>query len=193
MSRPLVFFDLETAGLEPEAEIIQISAQAVTWPCLEDLDEPFNVKIKFDETRAHPKALEINHYSAKVWEREAIPMGTALTQLSMWLCKYASIEMTSKGGRPYKLTQMAGYNSENFDSERLQRAFKTYGIFYPAHYRTLDVLQLVAWDALIEGLMAPSLKLTDVCERFNLSTENAHDALADVRMTIEVARTLLSY
>lgn len=188
--RPLVFFDLETAGLEPDAEIIQLAAIAIEWPTFQELGT-FERKIQFDESRAHPKALEVNHYDRAVWAREAEGQGTVLMAFSQWLRPFTCIPMTSKAGKPYKLAQMVGYNSEGFDSERIQRAFKNNGIFYPAHYRTLDALQLAAWDALDTGLVGPSLKLTDVCERMKLSTTGAHDALVDVRMTIALVKWIM--
>lgn len=192
ISRPIVFFDLETGGLEPTSPIIQIAAVAVGFPSWEEYPFPFEKKIMFNEADAHPKALEINHYDRTVWDREAESLGMVLTAFSMWLRNYSCIELVSKAGRPYKVAQLAGYNSEGFDSSRLQAAFRNNGIYYPAHYRTLDVLQLAAWEALETGLAAPSLKLSDVCTRYGISVLGAHDALTDVRMTIELAKRIIT-
>lgn len=192
MGEPLVFFDLETAGLSPSAPIIQLSAVAVDRMTWEELIPPFNKLIKFDESLAEPRALEVNHYSPERWEAEAESLGSVLTSFGNWLRAYTSIPMTSKRGTPYYLAQLAGYNTESFDGPRLRDAFKTVGLFYPAHYRTLDVLQLAAWDAMRKGELATSLKLSDVCDRYGISTEGAHDALADVRMTIKLAQAILT-
>lgn len=192
MGEPLVFFDLETAGLSPSAPIIQLSAVAVDRTTWEELIPPFNKLIKFDEALAEPRALEVNHYSPERWKAEAESLGSVLTSFGNWLRAYTTIPMLSKRQSTYYIAQLAGYNTESFDGPRLRDAFKQHGLFYPAHYRTLDVLQLAAWAAMRKGELAPSLKLSDVCNRYGISTEGAHDALADVRMTIKLAQAILT-
>jgi DNA polymerase III epsilon subunit-like protein len=191
MARPLVFFDLETGGLDPDAPLIQLSAVAVSLPDWKEQLPSFNSLIKFDEAQAEPKALEVNHYDPQRWENEAKPLSIVLADFATWIRAFTSIPMQSKRGSTYYLAQLAGYNTEAFDSPRLRAAFRDFGLFYPAHYRTLDVLQLAAWDALRLGEIAPSLKLTETCHRYAIPTDGAHDALADVRMTIALARKIM--
>ena len=66
----LVVFDLETGGLETHRPIIQIAAIAID----EDFNERevFEVKVKFDETKACPDALRRVHYRRAEWKRSAV-------------------------------------------------------------------------------------------------------------------------
>jgi DNA polymerase III epsilon subunit-like protein len=193
MGRPIVFFDIETSGLGPAAEIIQLSAIAVDRDTWEPLIPSFNKLLTFDLERAESKALELNHYDEERWKREAESPTSVLKSFGDYLRAWATIPMTSKGGRPYYLAQLAGYNTEAFDAPRLRDAFKAAGLFYPAHYRTLDVMQLAAWVEMRKGELCPSLRLGEICYRYGIDGEGAHDALADVRMTIALAKALLDW
>jgi oligoribonuclease (3'-5' exoribonuclease) len=73
----IVFFDLETGGLDPRRHpIIQIGAVAV------DADlvaiESFEIKVQFSRKKANRDSLRKNHYQPGVWAREA-----ATTQVRM--------------------------------------------------------------------------------------------------------------
>ena len=63
-----VYFDFETSSLRPDMENIQIAAVAIN----EKWEETgvFQSKIKFDESKADPEALALNHYSREFWEKK---------------------------------------------------------------------------------------------------------------------------
>lgn len=83
-----------------------------------------------------------------------------------------------------------GHNVSGFDAPRLQNAFKEMDAFLPASFQTLDTMQLAVWFAQIAGNVFNGFGLTDLCTALGISVDGAHDALADCRMSIEVAKTL---
>ncbi len=62
--------------------------------------------------------------------------------------------------------------------------------FFPFSYHVKDTLQRALWffDEHPELTRPPSLKLSVLCEYFGIVTAGAHDALADVRMSVAIAR-----
>ena len=98
----LIFFDLETAGLEPKQHpIIQIAAIVVD-STLREL-ESFEAKIRFDESEADPKSLSKNRYDKKQWKREALDPAIAASKFSKFLRRHVTHDMISKDGKPYQV------------------------------------------------------------------------------------------
>ena len=196
----LVFFDLETAGLDPEQHpIIQIAAIAVDSE-LSEL-ESFEIKVRFDEAEADPESLSANHYSKKVWEREAVPPLVAARRFSKFLRRHATFDMVSKKGEPFQIAQLVAHNGERFDGPFIHAWYRKLKLthpklFCPARYMVLCTKQRALWlfdeD---KGLTPPaSYKLGTLCEYFGvrLKPEEAHDALNDVRATVELYRAMAS-
>ena len=190
MAQRIVFFDLETGGLDARHPDIQIAAVATEG--LVEVDV-FEAKIQFDARAADPEALKINSYDAKLWQKEAQPERVVVAGFATFLNKHATLERTAKGsGRPYQVARLAGHNVLGFDAPRLNTLFKRHGVFLPADtFRPLDTLQLAYWSAAKLGLEPSNFKLATLCETFAISAEGAHDALADVRMCVALARALL--
>lgn len=182
-----VYFDLETGGLELSHPITQLAAVAINekW---EQVGR-FQAKLQFDVKDADPQALLVNHYDAEIWRLEAKPPRLVAAAFSEWLGSYKDIPMTFQcTGKQYRVALLAGYNAATFDSPRLKKLFSDHQLFLPAHQRVLDVMQAVMWLDHISGSLESSYKLGDVCGRLGVDLKDAHDALADVRATIDVAK-----
>lgn len=185
----LIVFDFETGGVAEHHPNIQLAAVAVDagWNEI----ECFQRKIQFDVTAAQPEALAINHYDAAVWEREAVPESQVVGEFGAFLNRHRSIEMTSKQtGKPYSVARVAGYNAATFDGPRLRQMFARHDAFLPAHPQVLCVMQRALWWLDETGESIDSLKLGNVCKRFGIEFPDAHDALADCRATVALAREL---
>jgi DNA polymerase III epsilon subunit-like protein len=170
----IVVTDIETGGLELHHPIIQIAAIAT----LKGVEvDSFECKIEFDPEECEAEALTINHYSPEAW-LDAIPMKEAISRLAIFYKKYAQTTRKSKKGWKYQVAIGAGYNS-HFDTDRLFYRARGLGIFLPVDPRFLDVMQLALWKLHLTGY-----KLTDIATHFSIPTDNAHDALADVRLTL---------
>jgi DNA polymerase III epsilon subunit-like protein len=193
---PIVFFDLETGGLQLENPIIQLAAAAVS-PAWEVL-ETFERKIQFEVSQCEPEALQGNCYKDSVdWAKDARPEGEVMRDFKGFLDKYRCVLQTSqRTGTSYKVAILGGYNIATFDMERLKAAFKRHSLFLPVQYNgILDVLHGVIWHfaGLEEGApRAANLRLTSVATHVGISTEGAHDATSDVRMTRLIAQWLLT-
>jgi DNA polymerase III epsilon subunit-like protein len=183
----VVYFDLETGGLDMGHPIIQAAAVAVDGQGREL--GSLNLRLKFDEAAANPEALALNHYKRELWE-EAIAPTHAVAAFASFLNEYKCVENISKRtGRPYRVARLGGYNASTFDYPRLKRLFD--GAFLPADPRVLDVMQLAFWYFQWHPKSRPSnLRLATVCEHFGIPLEGAHDALEDVRATAKLALTL---
>lgn len=181
-----VYFDFETSGLHAEAQNIQLAAIAVNekW---EEL-ETFERKIKFDESKAEATALSLNHYNREVWEKEAMDERVVQGQFNEFLNRHKSITCISKRTqRTYKVARLAGHNS-SFDKDLLR---KMYGeAFCPAHPLVLDTMQLAMWHFQNKGPQSDKFTLTAILKHLQIPIPDAHDALADVRGSIALAKAL---
>ena len=184
----IVFFDTETGGLELHHPTIQIAAAAVDMRDGKDLGA-FECKIKFNPAECSERALEINSYDPDVWEREAIGPAQAVHDFFDFLRRHADMDMVSKRGRPYQVARLGGHNIANFDIPRIRNlaaeAFMPACWWYP-----LDTLHLALWHYVASDDPPPNYRLTTLAEKLGIATDNAHDALADVRLSAAVALKL---
>jgi DNA polymerase III epsilon subunit-like protein len=181
-----VVFDFETGGLESQPSI-QLAAIVVVDATGKEVAQ-FEQKIRFDVAACDPKALEINRYSAEAW-KDAISPSAAADRFATFVKPHCCIEAFSKRtGRPFSVAKLAGYNAVTFDWPRLKALFADR--FLPCSYHVRDVMQRAMFWFDEHGKKPKDLKLTTVCEYFGIETENAHDALADVRMTAQLAERL---
>jgi DNA polymerase III alpha subunit (gram-positive type) len=192
----VVFYDLETSGLDKDVnQIIQIAAIAMEiegnkW---EPIDET-EFKMKFDMDKATSEALEMNSYDKDVWEKQGLDQSHGVNKFNKFCRTYADVKRVSKKGRTWYSTRTAGHNIINFDAPFFRKAAADHGTFCPMDYsEAMDTRQLAMWELCgWRDRKAPEdFKLTTLAEYFGISSEGAHDALADVRINIEVAKQLL--
>jgi DNA polymerase III epsilon subunit-like protein len=190
----LVFLDLETAGLETWRPIIQIAAIAVTSSLFEL--EFFEAKVQFDEGLAAPRALNKNHYSHQRWNREALPARKIAERFAEFLERHATIDVARPRRRTYQVAQLVAHNAA-FDGAFLQAWYERLGMFLPGHLRMLCTMQRAVWLFHEDKSLTPpaNYKLGTLCEYFDvrLRPQDAHDALADVRATVELYRAMTAW
>jgi len=193
---PIVWFDTETSGLDPNKhQIIQFAAIAQD----DENEEELELKIQFNEEEADAKALEVNRYSREAW-KDAVSEYDAVGVIARFLQRYRSVQMVSKAGHPYTLARLAGHNVR-FDCEFLRAMFRRHSTFLPADsYRPLDTLQLALWRTVRDGKFPQDYKLGSLLEHFGtifgdydvrLIHSHLHDALWDVRATMWLGLKLL--
>jgi len=178
-----VYFDLETGGVQNEP-VIQLAAVAVD-DSFQELGS-FNRKLIFDPAECDQRALEVNGFSPEVWA-DAISPAQCVAEFSKFLKPHSSVEMISKRtGAPYMVARLAGYNALTFDLPRLRNLYGN--AFFPCSYHVRDILQraMFFFDERAENEKPKDLKLTTVAEHFGIETDGAHDALFDVRLTVQV-------
>lgn len=181
--------DTETGGVEDHHPTIELAAIAVRgW---EEVAH-FEQRIRFDVEKCDPEALAMNSYDPKAWEDAVAPMD-ALRAFAFWCRDFADLKKVSqRTGTPYNVARVSGWNV-SFDCRRIERGAKGAGLFLPADtYQALDWLQIARgyfWD---QETRPDNLRLTTVAEFFGIPTEGAHGALADCRLTLAVARRMVS-
>lgn len=190
----MVFVDLETGGLETWRPIIQIAAIAVT-SSLREI-ESFEAKLRFESRFVDPKSLRKNNYSPERWSREARSAREVATSFAEFLCRHATVDVVGAGRGGYQVAQLVAHNAA-FDGPFLQAWFQRMGLFFPGHFRVLCTVQRAVWLFHEHKTLTPprDFKLGTLCEYFGvpLRAEDAHDALVDVRATVELYRAMHNF
>lgn len=191
MDDRIVFFDLETGGLEPgKHPVIQFAGIALdgAWNEVEALE----FKIAFNVSAAEPVALAVNHYSAEAWAEARHP-GLAVSAMGDFFRRHSTLRKLSKAQRPYTVARVAAHNAR-FDCDHLGAFFKARNVFCPAAlYEPLDTLALARWVTFLAAGPGPvDHKLPSLCAWLGIEHQDAHEALADVRATVHVARKLIA-
>ncbi|MGB1249977.1 MAG: exonuclease domain-containing protein [Candidatus Promineifilaceae bacterium] len=185
----ITFVDLETGGLDANRHpIVQIAAVTVN----HDFSSyrTFERKIKFDVSQADPESLAINSYDEALWAEEAVEEQAAAHDFAVFLKRAADIPKVSRKGNTYKVAQMAAHNAP-FDRGFLFAWFKRLDMYLPGGWHVIDTMQLALLHNTLHGTCPPSLKLSDLCDFYDIAFDNAHDALADVMATARLGRHLL--
>ncbi|MBR2997024.1 exodeoxyribonuclease I [Candidatus Saccharibacteria bacterium] len=187
------FYDLETSGLSPrEDRIMQFAGQRTTLD-FKPLGEPVNLLIKLsDDTLPSPGAIMVTGITPQATLADGVSEAE--------FCKYAQEEIFTPD------TISLGYNTVRFDDEFIRHLF--WRNFYDPYewqwqdgrsrWDLLDVVRItralrpdgINWPETKDG--QPTNRLELITKLNGISHENAHDALADVTASIEVAKLLKS-
>jgi DNA polymerase III epsilon subunit-like protein len=191
-SAKIIFFDLETAGLNPKRHpIIQVAAIAVN----EQLEPigAFDAKIRFDERKANRNSLRKNHYRRGLWAKEAEEPADVAKHFAQFLRRHASVPMLASDGSCYHVAQLAAHNAA-FDGAFLRVWYERLGLFLPARHQVLCTLQRALWyfHEHTELSVPVDFKLATLCQYFGIDfhAASAHEAFADVSATLDLYRAL---
>lgn len=188
----IVFFDLETTGLDPRQHpIIQIGAVAVDAKLA--AIESFEVKVQFNRRNANRNSLRKNHYQPGVWARQAVPPRVAAERFADFLRGHATTPMLAADGATYHVAQLAAHNAA-FDGPFLQAWYARLKVYLPAGRHVLCTMQRAMWH-FRERPDEPrprNFKLITLCKYFGvpLHAAAAHEALADAEATVALYRRL---
>lgn len=192
MDDRLVFFDLETGGLNPKRHpILQIAAIAVN----RDLQplEAFEAKVRFNVGTANRNSLRKHHYSAGIWAQVAVEPKTIAHSFSEFLRRHATIPAISAKGTTFCIAQLVAHNAE-FDGSFLRAWYEKHGIYLPARRQVLCTMQRAMWHVAENPGCSPprDFKLATLCQHFGVPfhAADAHDALSDVAATLALYRAL---
>lgn len=175
MKPNLLFFDLETTGLDKERNTI-IEIAIVKTDYYGNVMSSYQTKIKpsvADLAVASTRALEINGYSEEGW-KNALPPEVAAKEI---------VEHFNRGK-----WVLAGQNIGGFDIPFLQAFLNKHGFDYRIGRRYIDTMSLA-----IEHLMPCGLKsvsLVNIRKALGVETGDAHSAMADTLACVQVYRKL---
>jgi DNA polymerase III epsilon subunit-like protein len=110
-----------------------------------------------------------------------------------FLGRHATAEVAGAKCRRMIVAQLVAHNAE-FDGMFLRQWFERLGLFLPASYRVFCTLQRAMWLFHENRSLAPppDFKLGTLCHYFGIPfpAHEAHDALVDVRATVELYRRM---
>lgn len=169
----IVFLDIETSSLKPDAEILEI-AGLITNKNLEII-ETFDFLIKpNDLSKADPKALELIGYSEEKW-KNAKELKEVLSIL------YPK----------FKNKILAGWIS-HFDWARLEKVFYENGFDDPFDYRKIDIFSLAVAKYGLSNL-GEKETLSKICKFLNIERGKAHSAYDDAYSAYQVFLKILNH
>ncbi len=191
MNGRLIFFDLETGGLNPKRHpIIQLAAIAVDERL--DVIEAFEAKVRFNPKYANAYSLRKNSYHPGVWAEEAREPKEVAKEFALFLRRHASVPALSSKGDRYGVAQLVAHNSA-VDEPCVLTWYERLDLFLPARRQALCTLQLALWHFAISGQKPPAnFQLATLCAHFGVPfhAAKAHEALADVAATVQLFQAL---
>jgi len=175
----ICFTDTETTGFVPQDHyIIQIAMIKVVHP----REKPMDLRIVAEEewkiqlpegVEVPPEAAALNGYDEQVWEEEALDRRDVL------FAYFDHLGGASFGGQ-----------NACFDYRFLHEEARREGISFPRlqHY-SLFTVEMLARPLELLGFIE-NVKLQTMARFFNVGMQE-HDALTDIRQTVEVYKRLL--
>ncbi|WP_374440783.1 exodeoxyribonuclease I [Pseudomonas panipatensis] len=188
MTASIFWYDYETTGIDPRRDRPLQVAGIRTDEALNEIEAPLNLYCRpSDDILPHPAACLITGITPQRLEAEGLGEAEFMTRLHA--------ELSRPG------TCVAGYNTLRFDDEVTR--YSLYRNFFDPYAREWqggnsrwDLIDLLrtAYALRPEGIQWPqndgqvTLKLERLTEANGIDHGQAHDALADVRATIAMAR-----
>lgn len=185
------FYDLETSGIDSRYQRIMQFGGVRTDMDLNVIGEPYQTLVKLsDEVLPEPDAVMITGITPQQTLTDGI------TEVA--LLNYLNKEVFTKD------TIVAGFNSIRFDDEFIRSSlYRNYFDPYErewadgrSRWDTIDLVRMtralrpdgIEWPHTKEGV--PTNRLEELTKANGIEHSNAHDALADVMATIEVAKII---
>lgn len=185
-----LFYDYETTGTSKQFDQILQFAAIRTDANFNPISEPINLFCKLrKDIIPSPRAIKVTGIDINILNE------SALTEFDF--AKRVEKELIGNGNQC-----IIGYNSKSFDDKFSQFLFyrnfiDPYRWAWDQYNSKLDLYDLIlmaySFDRLkninySDGQSEDSLKLEDLSRLNHLTHENAHDALSDVRATIELMK-----
>jgi len=183
-----LFVDTETTGLDPKInDVHQIAGQIVIDGVIV---EEFNYQFQpHSWDNVQEEALAVSGLTVDDLKKRTMTSKKAYTEFNMLLCRFVD-----KYDKKDKFV-IGGYNC-NFDAGFINEWYAKHGnkyFFGLCHGGAyLDGLLLALMYEIKCGkvIFEPNRKLGTVAEHLGIELDNAHDALADIRATRQVIKTL---
>jgi oligoribonuclease (3'-5' exoribonuclease) len=168
------FMDCEFGGLDLERhDITEIAVITTDYRLAELSAREWKVRARPERVSAEAAALQ--GYDAATWEREAVPVRQALTELAAML--------------PAGKTVVPSGQNVRMDVAFLERAYQKCEIAWPFDYHVIDLATLYYSWSLVAGEVVPALSLRQAANAAELVKGPVpHRAMADARLTLETFR-----
>lgn len=186
----IIVADIETSGTDSkEHDIIELSAAVVDVSLNYSIAETFHRRVLFSMHRAHPSALEKNHYNSHAW-RDAVSPRALAEDFSEFVEPYR-YEFISRKGNTTKAGLGCGH-SFDFDFDFIQALYSRESIWCPLGFNYIDTRRMAPVVELIGNISFPNYQLATIAETFGIDVGVSHTAQDDVNTTVEVLRRMMS-
>jgi len=193
MNRDIIVFDFETGGRDPNTcQVTQLAALALDGRSF-NLKGTFNSEIwaEVDDDKAVKKGLApVEEGALKVTGKTREQIAKAPKPKVAWKKFCAFVDKYNWKGTSFFAPIPAGYNILGYDMIIIDRLCKEYGPWDETRQKQKLFHQIHKIDMMDNYWMwtegDPSIKsrsMDSIRERMGMSTENAHDALQDVKDT----------
>lgn len=198
LNNTVCIYDLETSGIDPYSceplEIAAIMVDIQTWTPKENGQfGPILVKPSSWDNVSQ-KALDVNQLTKEEIMDSGLEQNIAIKQFVDFCRSFA--KTSSKWDAPYS----GGYNVRGYDNIIMNRMCQEHKyvdkdnsqlLFHPSVcFDLMDLMRF--WFFNIDD--GPSgYSLTAVCEFFGVKTDNAHEAMADVKMVVTLLKRMMDF
>lgn len=193
-------FDVETTGLNSQQCAIVSVAYIILDDELNAIDYEEIYVHPFEDAVIAPQAIEINGYSVEKWDKKgAVNQQELFEKLdNVLMCHTFSGPRTVSKNQIFakldKLTPL-GYNV-SFDLKFLKELFiknEESADRYLESESICVLKKIKKHDVLNECVQSDGYKLLNTCKRFGVTNDNPHQAMADIRATVEVYKKLREF
>ena len=186
MSKKIMWFDVETTGLDPkENDIVQLAGKLfIDGEVVSTINkriQPVNWDNISDE------ALKVTGLTIEDLKTYDEPKTLRYELLDMWRPHIQQYERDRD-----RLIYFGGYNMAAFDKGFLDEYFKKMGddkLVFRTNFRVIDVIMDVYKLNFLGVLKLKNYKLETVCRHFEIPID-AHDAMSDIDATIKLYEVL---
>jgi DNA polymerase III alpha subunit (gram-positive type) len=190
----LVFVDIETTHLDTNLAVpIQIAAIAINKSSIKQIDE-IEIKIDFNRSLADIEALSRNCYNPNRWKKDAVSPDVARRKFSNFCKEHATWDRISKNGNQYTIAEMGGHNADAYDAPIISKWYRDVNQYIPLSCWRTGVIDTMHMAKVVEitydERWDSGFSLRALCDRFRILLKNEHDALEDVRATVDLYRQL---
>jgi len=181
----LLAIDLETTGLRPEYhEITQVGAILLDRSLAELGVFESLVRIEHPERGLENgfNVFEYTHIDPKDLEKAPKPKEVLRNLETFVRSKTGSMNLGE--------VSIFGQNPK-FDSSFIEAAYNSLGWKYPYDFHVIGLESVYAFHQFQKnGSLPTGIRLKDICKKTGVKNEQAHDAVADIRATVEALRVL---
>lgn len=179
-----LFFDCETGGLDPHYSLLTLAAIVTNEQfepiCGGNADDTLYLEIRHPAYIVSPEAMAVNKIDLVSHSSRGLKLEDAQARFARWL------ERAHALSGAWRLTP-AGHNVP-FD-QKFVWAQLMFNDQWEQHcgYHTLDTVTLAKFFNSTKQISS-KCNLVALCEYFNIQLDDAHNALADCRASIALAR-----
>lgn len=171
MGEHKIFLDCETTGLSPAKHQILTIGIVITDEKLQPVFEKEYLVKKEPWSEVNPFALAVNKIHLPTHNIKAKPEKAVCCEIAKDIKKHAGGKIVAVG------------HNLGFDMKFLGPMFERHEMDFPFSYDSEDTMQM-ARELIKKGrICACNAKLGTLCEHFNYSGGNFHNALGDVKAT----------